>query len=215
MTKISVSILNCDFNNIDNEIRRINNSSADYIHIDIMDGYFVKNNTSELFNMKKISSLSKKKLDIHLMVQKPNEIIDLYCLPTTEIISIHYESECNFNKTFNKLKDKNIKCGLAINPDTKISSIKPLLKLVDLVLVMSVYPGKGGQIFINKTFNKISELKKITNRKNHSIKISVDGGVDDTNSKNLINMGCDILVSGTYLIKSENIEKSIKSMLKR
>ena len=80
---------------------------------------------------------------------------------------------------------------------------------------MSVYPGKGGQIFINKTFNKILELKKITNRKNHSIKISVDGGVDDTNSKNLINIGCDILVSGTYLIKSENIEKSIKSMLKR
>ncbi|MEC7878126.1 MAG: ribulose-phosphate 3-epimerase, partial [Bacteroidota bacterium] len=92
MTKTSISILNCDFNNIDNEIKRINNSSADYIHLDIMDGDFVKNNTSELFNLEKISSLSKKKLDIHLMVQKPNEIIDLYCLPTTEIISIHYES---------------------------------------------------------------------------------------------------------------------------
>ena len=215
MTKTSVSILNCDFNNIDSEIRRINNSSADYIHIDIMDGDFVKTNTSELFDLKKITSYSKKKLDIHLMVKKPNEIIDLYCFPTTEIISIHYESECDFNQTFNKLKEYNIKCGLAINPDTKISSIKPLLNLVDLILVMSVFPGSGGQIFINETFNKILELKKNINKKNYNIKISVDGGVDDTNSKNLINMGCDILVSGTYLIKSENIEKSIKSMLKR
>ena len=149
------------------------------------------------------------------MVEKPQEIIKNYFLPKTEMICVHAESRCNFIEIFHLLKRKKIKCGIAINPNTEISILNQYLKYIDLVLLMSVNPGKGGQKFIINSLEKLNNLKKSINRVNKNLQISVDGGVDKSNSTSLINNGCDILVSGSYLIKSSNLNKTINSLLNR
>lgn len=210
MIKTSISILDCDFNNLEREINKINLSNADLIHIDIMDGFFVSNNTIEKFDMGKLSKYSKKKFDVHLMVDNPEDHIEKYIKPLTEYISIHIESKGDISKSLNKIKNNNIKAGLAINPDTKISDLHQYIKLIDMVIIMSVYPGKGGQKFIENTFDRVKMLRKSSN----NIDISVDGGVSSLNSYNLISNGASTLVSGSFLMKSENINDSIKNMLK-
>lgn len=210
MIKTSISILDCDFNNLEREINKINLSNADLIHIDIMDGFFVSNNTIEKFDMGKLSKYSKKKFDIHLMVDNPEDHIEKYIKPLTEYISIHIESKGDISKSLNKIKNNNIKAGLAINPNTKISDLYQYIKLIDMVIIMSVYPGKGGQKFIENTFDRVKMLRKSSN----NIDISVDGGVSSLNSYNLISNGASTLVSGSFLMKSENINNSIKNMLK-
>ena len=214
MNKVSVSILDCDFNNLEYEINRINRSSADLIHIDIMDGVFVKRNTYDLFDLKTISNLSNKNLDVHLMVDNPETIIDDYIMDKTDFIAIHAESKCNHFKIFDKLKSNNIKSGIAINPDTDLNVLEKYLDYIDMILVMSVYPGKGGQKFIPNTINRLISLRKLLIKKSKSIKLSVDGGVDDTVSSKLIESGSNILVSGSFLIKSISLKDSIKSLLK-
>tara|TARA_B100001057_G_scaffold148148_1_gene148085 strand:- start:1079 stop:1717 length:639 start_codon:yes stop_codon:yes gene_type:complete len=210
MIKTSISILDCDFNNLEREINKINLSNADLIHIDIMDGFFVSNNTTEKFDMGKLSKYSKKKFDVHLMVDNPEDHIEKYIKPLTEYISIHIESKGDISKSLNKIKNNNIKAGLAINPDTKISDLYQYIKLIDMVIIMSVYPGKGGQKFIENTFDRVEMLRKSSK----NIDISVDGGVSSLNSYNLISNGASTLVSGSFLMKSENINNSIKNMLK-
>ncbi|MAR64445.1 MAG: ribulose-phosphate 3-epimerase [Cytophagales bacterium] len=210
MIKTSISILDCDFNNLEREINKINLSNADLIHIDIMDGFFVSNNTIEKFDMGKLSKYSKKKFDVHLMVDNPEDHIEKYIKPLTEYISIHIESKGDISKSLNKIKNNNIKAGLAINPNTKISDLYQYIKLIDMVIIMSVYPGKGGQKFIENTFDRVKMLRKSSN----NIDISVDGGVSSLNSYNLISNGASTLVSGSFLMKSENINDSIKNMLK-
>ena len=214
MNKVSVSILDCDFKNIAHEINRINKSNADLIHIDIMDGVFVERNTYNLFDMKTISNLSNKKLDVHLMVDNPEKIIDNYILDKTDFISIHVESKCDHFKIFDKLKSNNIKSGIAINPDTDLSILEKYINYTDMILIMSVYPGKGGQKFLSDTINRLTSLKKLLIKKSINIQLSVDGGVDDSISSNLIKSGSDILVSGSFLIKSKSLKNSIKSLLK-
>ena len=214
MNKVSVSILDCDFKNIAHEINRINKSNADLIHIDIMDGVFVERNTYNLFDMKTISNLSNKKLDVHLMVDNPEKIIDNYILDKTDFISIHVESKCDHFKIFDKLKSNNIKSGIAINPDTDLSILEKYLNYIDMILIMSVYPGKGGQKFLSDTINRLTSLKKLLIKKSINIQLSVDGGVDDSISSKLIKSGSDILVSGSFLIKSKSLKNSIKSLLK-
>lgn len=210
MIKTSISILDCDFNNLEREINKINLSNADLIHIDIMDGFFVSNNTIEKFDMGKLSKYSKKKFDVHLMVDNPEDHIEKYIKPLTEYISIHIESKGDISKSLNKIKNNNIKAGLAINPNTKISDLYQYIKLIDMVIIMSVYPGKGGQKFIENTFDRVKMLRKSSK----NIDISVDGGVSSLNSYNLISNGASTLVSGSFLMKSENINNSIKNMLK-
>ena len=210
MIKTSISILDCDFNNLEREINKINLSNVDLIHIDIMDGFFVSNNTIEKFDMGKLSKYSKKKFDVHLMVDNPEDHIEKYIKPLTEYISIHIESKGDISKSLNKIKNNNIKAGLAINPNTKISDLYQYIKLIDMVIIMSVYPGKGGQKFIENTFDRVKMLRKSSN----NIDISVDGGVSSLNSYNLISNGASTLVSGSFLMKSENINDSIKNMLK-
>jgi ribulose-phosphate 3-epimerase len=211
MTKVSISILDCDFENITSEIIKINDNKIDLIHIDIMDGKFVNNKTEKLFNLNKISSLTDLKYDIHLMVEEPLNKIDDYIKYEPEIITVHIEKNSNLIDCIRKIKSYNINVGVAINPDTNISELYDILELIDLVLIMSVHPGKGGQKFINKTIDKV---KDINNKKsNNNFIISVDGGVNNTNSKDLINSGADLLVSGSYLVKSDNLNNSIKSLL--
>jgi len=209
MIKTSISILDCDFNNLEYEINRVNNSNSDLIHIDIMDGKFVPNNTLEKFDMNKISKYSDKNFDVHLMVENPEDYISSFITPLTDYISIHLESK-GIDQSLKRIKENGIKCGLAINPDTEIQKLYPFLEIIDMVIIMSVFPGKGGQTFIENTYDKVETLR------NHdkNIDISVDGGVGSSNSKTLISKGASILVSGSYLMKSDNINNSIKNMLK-
>ena len=211
MTKVSISILDCDFENITSEIKKINDNKIDLIHIDIMDGKFVNNQTEKLFNLNKISSLTNLKYDIHMMVEEPLDKIDEYIKYEPEIISIHIEKNSNLIDCIRKIKSYNINAGVAINPDTNITELYDILELIDLVLIMSVHPGKGGQKFISKTIDKVKDINNKKNKNNFII--SVDGGVNDTNSKDLINSGADLLVSGSYLVKSDNLNNSIKSLL--
>ena len=208
MTKVSISILDCDFENITSEIKKINDNKIDLIHIDIMDGKFVNNQTEKLFNLNKISSLTNLKYDIHLMVEEPLDKIDEYIKYEPEIITIHIEKNSNLIDCIRKIKSYNINAGVAINPDTNITELYDILELIDLVLIMSVHPGKGGQKFISKTIDKVKDINNKKNKNNFII--SVDGGVNDTNSKDLINSGADLLVSGSYLVKSDNLNNSIK-----
>ena len=211
MTKVSISILDCDFENITSEIKKINDNKIDLIHIDIMDGKFVNNQTEKLFNLNKISSLTNLKYDIHMMVEEPLDKIDEYIKYEPEIITIHIEKNSNLIDCIRKIKSYNINAGVAINPDTNITELYDILELIDLVLIMSVHPGKGGQKFINETIDKVKDINNKKNKNNFII--SVDGGVNDTNSKDLINSGADLLVSGSYLVKSDNLNNSIKSLL--
>ena len=209
MIKTSISILDCDFNNLEYEINRVNNSNSDLIHIDIMDGKFVPNNTLEKFDMNKISKYSDKNFDVHLMVENPEDFISSFITPLTDYISIHLESK-GIDQSLKSIKENGIKCGLAINPDTEIQKLYPFLEIIDMVIIMSVFPGKGGQKFIENTYDKVETLR------NHdkNIDISVDGGVSSSNSKTLISKGASTLVSGSYLMKSDDINNSIKNMLK-
>ena len=211
MTKVSISILDCDFENITSEIKKINDNKIDLIHIDIMDGKFVNNQTEKLFNLNKISSLTNLKYDIHMMVEEPLDKIDEYIKYKPEIITIHIEKNSNLIDCIRKIKSYNINAGVAINPDTNITELYDILELIDLVLIMSVHPGKGGQKFIKETIDKVTCINNKKSKNNFII--SVDGGVNDTNSKDLINSGADLLVSGSYLVKSDNLNNSIKSLL--
>tara|TARA_S200000501_G_scaffold378818_1_gene443948 strand:- start:7732 stop:8364 length:633 start_codon:yes stop_codon:yes gene_type:complete len=209
MIKTSISILDCDFNNLEYEINRVNKSNSDLIHIDIMDGKFVPNNTLEKFDMEKILKYSIKNFDIHLMVENPIDYINTFNTPLTDYISIHLESK-GIDQSLKRIKEKGIRCGLAINPNTDIQKLYPYLKIIDMVIIMSVFPGKGGQKFIKSTFDKVKLLRNY----DKNIDISVDGGVGSSNSKTLISKGASTLVSGSYLMKSDNINDSIKNMLK-
>ena len=214
MSDIAISILNCDFNNIKFELNRINDSSIKYVHIDIMDGYFVEKNTENLFNMKTISKYTNKKIDIHFMVKKPKIFITNFLKYNPDIISFHIESEENISENISLIKSHGIKCGIAINPETDIHTLNNYLKDIDVILIMSVVPGKGGQKFINSTFKKIKSIKEKLLKINPKIKLEIDGGVNNLNSKLLNKSGADILVSGSYLINQKNIKKAAISLLK-
>ena len=210
--EISVSILDCDFSNIEKEINKINNSDSDYIHVDIMDGKFVPNIAFDDKTIEKVNLNSKKKLDYHLMVKNPKDYI-LKCVKNNaDIISVHYEENDNVYNDLISIKKLGCRAGLAINPSTKISQVSNLFKHVDILLLMSVQPGKGGQKFLDKTFKKVIESKKIIDEMNYKIKIEIDGGIDNKVSKKLFNLGSNIIVSGSYIIKNQNITSAISNL---
>lgn len=213
MNKVSVSILDCDFENLESEIKRINKSNVDYIHLDIMDGKFVERDTRKLFDVDKINLISKIPLDIHLMINNPLKSLESYIKYNPDFISVHIENNSNINDCLRLIKSHNISAGLAINPNTELNELKKYIKYVDLILIMSVFPGKGGQKFINNTYDRIKKLMFLKNE--NDFKISIDGGVNNTNSNDLLNNGADILVSGSYLIKNPNLNNRIKSLLNR
>ena len=210
--EISVSILDCDFNNIEQEINKINNSSSDYINIDIMDGKFVPNIAFDNITIEKVNLYSKKKLDYHLMVNDPNDYI-LKCVKNNaNIISVHYEENDNVLNHLISIKKLGCRAGLAINPSTKINQVSNLFEHIDILLLMSVQPGKGGQKFLDTTFKKVEESKKIIDEMNYEIDIEIDGGIDNKVSKKLFNLGSKIIVSGSYIIKNQNIASAISNL---
>ena len=205
MKKISISFLNSEY--VIDDILRINNSTADYIHVDVMDGRFVKKRKNPYKTLLKLQDKITKKLDVHLMCKNPLKLINYYAALNTEYITVHVEIG-DIKKYLKLIRQYGIKCGLAISPDTDVFTLLPYINDIDLVIVMGVFPGKGGQPFINNTLNRIAEIKKMIEDNKSKAKISVDGGVNDSVSKNLYN--ADILVSGSYLLNAGILEDRIK-----
>lgn len=205
---ISTSFLSSK--NLIHDLRELDKTDTDYIHVDIMDGKFVKKKTMPFKEMRNIYKYTNKRLDVHLMVKNPKRYIEDYASLNTEYISFHIESDENIEKNLQLIKEYGIKSGLAISPDTEIKELVPYLPLLNLVLVMSVEPGAGGQDFIVKTKDKIKELKILLSEYNSDVKISVDGGVNDVTKEYCTD--CDILVSGSYIINGDNLQEKIDSL---
>lgn len=198
--KVSVSILSSSIKPQD-IVKKLDNTKADFIHVDIMDGKFIKNKTWTISEVKKIVSYSKLPLDVHLMVENPSKYIEDYALLNTSYITFHYEAVKDIDKMINEIKNYGLKVGIAINPETDEKVLYPYLTKVDQVLVMSVHPGKSGQSFIDNTPNKIENLKQEIINQNAKAIISVDGGINDETGKLCVDKGVDILVSASYIHK--------------
>ena len=212
--QISPSILSANFSELGNEIKRLENAGADMIHVDVMDGHFVPNLTIGPPVIKALRNYSTLPFDVHLMISPVHKYIKDYADAGADIITIHPEATDNLEESINLIKKLNKKIGLSLNPDTSINIIKKFLPSIDLVLIMSVYPGFGGQKFIPKVIDKIKELKNIKEKQNIKFDIEVDGGIDFDNSKLVIEAGANILVSGTTIFKNNdgNIKKNIETL---
>ena len=208
--QISPSILSADFSQLGNEIKRLEEAGADLIHVDVMDGHFVPNLTIGPPVIKALKSNCSIKFDVHLMISPVHKYIEAYSDAGADIITIHPEATENLSASIDKIK-KLKKVGVSLNPETKIDIIKDYLKQIDLVLIMSVNPGFGGQKFMPEVLNKIKDLKNFQNEKNINFDIEIDGGINFENSKDAIKAGANILVSGTTIFKSNNgdIKKNI------
>ena len=212
--KISPSILSADFSQLGNEIKRLEEAGADMIHVDVMDGHFVPNLTIGPPVIKSLRKYTNLIFDVHLMISPVHKYIKDFADAGANIITIHPEATEDLKESINLIRSLNKKVGVSLNPDSKIDLIKDILKDIDLVLIMSVNPGFGGQKFIPDVIKKIEKLKLIKNEKNFNFDIEVDGGINFENSKSVIEAGANILVSGTTIFKSNNgdIKKNIATL---
>jgi ribulose-phosphate 3-epimerase len=201
---IAPSILAADFGNLQKDIEMINQSQADWFHIDIMDGVFVPNISFGMPVLAAIAKHATKTLDVHLMIIEPEKYIKTFASLGANNLTIHYETCPNLEETLQLIKAEGMKAGVAINPDTEVSVLENFIQDIDIVIIMSVYPGFGGQTFIENTYQKIIDLKKIIVNKNAKTLIEIDGGVSDKNSKKLIEVGADILVAGSFVFNALN-----------
>jgi ribulose-phosphate 3-epimerase len=211
-TKIAPSILAADFGNLSRDCEIIDKSNADWLHLDVMDGLFVPNISFGMPIVSSIRKITKKPLDVHLMITKPERYIDKFVEIGSDILTVHIEATMEMDNILDKIKKSSIKSGIAINPDTPINKLEDYINKVDLVCLMGVHAGFGGQKFIEKTFDRLIELKGLINLKDSSTLIEIDGGVDNFNSQKLKSLGADILVAGSYIFKSPDINNAIDSL---
>ena len=209
---IAPSVLAADFGNLQRDIEMINESSADWFHIDIMDGVFVPNISFGMPVLKEIKKHANKTLDVHLMIVNPDQYIETFAKLGADILTVHFEACTHLHRTIQAIKNAGMKAGVALNPHTSINNLKDTIKDIDLVCLMSVNPGFGGQSFIENTFDKVSELKELIEKNNSRCKIEIDGGVTNMNASKLVNNGADILVAGSYVFKSKDPIQTIDNL---
>lgn len=211
-TLIAPSVLAADFANLQRDVEMINESQADWFHIDIMDGVFVPNISFGMPVLEAICKHAKKTIDVHLMIVQPERYIKTFKKIGADILTVHYEACTHLHRTLQEIKAEGMKAGVAINPHTNVALLEDCIKDIDLVCIMSVNPGFGGQSFIENTYKKVAALKEIITRNNAYTLIEIDGGVTSTNAKALVDAGADVLVAGSFVFNASDPKETIKNL---
>jgi ribulose-phosphate 3-epimerase len=211
---VSPSILSADFGNLEKDILMVNSSEADWIHLDIMDGVFVPNISFGFPVIDLVEKISEKPLDVHLMIVDPDRYLSRFHEAGANILTVQYEACIHLHRTVTEIRHLKMKAGVAVNPHTPVSLLKNILPYIDMVLIMTVNPGFGGQSFIMESYNKISELREMIDSKGYNVMIEVDGGIDTLNAAKLINTGVNVLVAGNSVFSSKDPLDTIRRLKK-
>lgn len=209
---VSPSLLSADFLHLSKDIEMVNHSQADWFHLDIMDGVFVPNISYGLPVVSQIKKMATKPLDVHLMIVQPERYVEAFHKAGADILTIHYEACTHLHRTIQQIKAQGMKAGVSLNPHTPVSLLEDVIEDIDVVLLMSVNPGFGGQTFIEQTINKVDKLKKLIMESNSHTLIEIDGGVNFETGKRLVNAGADALVAGSFVFNSPDPEANIKGL---
>jgi len=211
---LAPSILSSDFSNLSQQIRLVEMSGADWLHCDVMDGHFVPNITFGPIVIKAAKKCTKLPLDVHLMIENPDKYLEDFYNAGSDIITVHQETCPHLHRTISKIKELGAKAGVSVNPSTPLSTIEDIADEIDLLLIMSVNPGFGGQTFIKNSLNKIEAAVKLRTKKNAKYFIEVDGGISNLTAKDILKAGCDVFVAGSSIFKSDNIAASVVELKK-
>lgn len=209
---VAPSLLSADFGNLEKDVQMLNHSQADWIHLDVMDGVFVPNISFGMPVIKRVRQLSEKPLDVHLMIVQPERYIHTFKEVGADLLTVHWEASTHLHRTICQIKEEGMLAGVALNPHTPVAGLEDIINDVNLVLIMSVNPGFGGQKFIKRALHKISELREMIERNNSEALIEVDGGVCQDNIADIVNAGADAVVAGNAVFKAEDPEIAIQNL---
>jgi ribulose-phosphate 3-epimerase len=215
MKKLAPSILSADFSRLGDEIKAVEEAGADYIHIDVMDGHFVPNITIGPLVVEAIKNVTKLPLDVHLMISNPDKYIKDFIKAGSSILSVHAETCPHLQRTINHIRELGIKPAVVLNPSTSLSTLEYILEEVDMVLLMTVNPGFGGQKFITSMIPKIKKVRKLIDEKHLSVELEVDGGINLDNISKVVNAGADVIVAGSAVFKSKDCKETVRLMKKK